>query len=135
MLRARPVVLLHQLGRIEYAEFFALIEARVGNFDPLFEYIRARLSPHIAQEIVDLIEGRLHRPAHRIRSAKISQRNVSIASFIHRRLAEGMSLPAAKGLAAKKFRKSKSTVRDVCKAYRALIFAKPMPEKTGVTEK
>jgi hypothetical protein len=121
---------LHQLGRIEFVEWFALDRAKAGDFGPLFDHIRARLSPPIVQEVIDLIEGRRRRPAHRIRNPEIVKRDLGIAFVIRKRLNEGVSLSRAKGLAAQEFKISKFTVRNVCKEFRELIFAKRMPEET-----
>jgi hypothetical protein len=114
--------------QLELIEPWALEDAKAGNFFWLFDLIRARLSPPIAQEIIDLIEsrrrrsahreGRRRRPAHRIKNPELGWRDMSIALLMKMHLAKGMSPRDAKDLVAREFKVSKSTVRDACESFR-----------------
>jgi hypothetical protein len=103
--------------QLELIESWALEDAKAGNFFWLFDLIRSRLSPPIAQEIIDLIEGRRRRSAHRIKNPELGWRDLSIALSMKMHLAKGMSPRDAKDLVAREFKVSKFTVRDVWEVF------------------
>ena len=98
-------------------ERFILECMKFHDLDPLFDHLRARLSPTIARAVIRFIESSYRRPWPN----HIFYRNLEIAYFIHNRLAEGVKPSQVKGLAAQKFKVSKSTIRDVYKAFKELI--------------